>query len=236
MAHIGYVFATGLCPVAGKEVLEFGCNVGATSVVLAHYGAKVTAVDISAESLDLARLNAQRYGVADGIGFRLLKPDEPLPFTAGSFDVVTCNSVLEYVRPELLPGVQRELSRVLRPGGLLLVFGTSNRLSPVEAHSGRWFTNYIPRAFDRVLKRPLERGVSPWSLRRGFGQGYVDLLSGWSGARRYVDLKRTMGLKGWHLTALRELAPAFALSPVSIGLLLPYATVLLRKNTDRNAG
>jgi SAM-dependent methyltransferase len=229
MAHIGHVFATGLCPVAGKEVLEFGCNVGATSVVLAHYGANVTAVDISADSLDLARLNAQRYGVAGRIRFQLLKPGKPLPFTGSSFDVVTCNSVLEYVSPELLPSVQRELSRVLRPGGLLLVFGTSNRVSPVEAHSGRWFTNYTPGAVDRYLRRPLERGVSPWRLRRGFGRGYDDLLSGWSGARRYIELKRTMGLKGWRLTALRGLATAAALSPVSIGLLLPYATVLLRK-------
>ena len=47
MAHIGHLFATGVCPVEGREVLEFGCNIGATSIVLAHYGAQVTAVDIS---------------------------------------------------------------------------------------------------------------------------------------------------------------------------------------------
>ena len=168
MAHIGHLFATGVCPVEGREVLEFGCNIGATSIVLAHYGAQVTAVDISPACLEMARLNTKRYGSA-AIRFRPVHEGERLPFADGEFDVVTCNSVLEYVRPELLAGVQRELNRVLKPDGLLLVFGTSNRLSPVEMHSGEWFKNYIPRRFDQVLGRQRERGVSPWKLRRGFG-------------------------------------------------------------------
>jgi SAM-dependent methyltransferase len=230
MAHIGLLFATELCPVAGREVLEFGCNVGATAIVLAHYGAHVTAADISPDYLNLAAWNAQRYSVADRIIFQLLHSGEPLPFPTDSFDVVTCNSVLEYVRPDLLPSVQRELSRVLKPGGLLLVFSTSNRLYPVEVHSGKWFTNYTPRALDRLLRRPLERGVSPWKLPRGFGPGYDDLLSGSAGARRYIEFKRMLGLKGWRLAALRILSAASALSPVSIPLLLPHATVLLRKH------
>ena len=51
MAHIGILFAADLCPVRDKRVLEFGCNIGATSIVLAHYGAQVTAVDIDPSSL-----------------------------------------------------------------------------------------------------------------------------------------------------------------------------------------
>jgi SAM-dependent methyltransferase len=231
MAHIGHLFATGLCPVDGREVLEFGCNIGATSIVLAHYRAQVTAVDISPACLEMARLNARRYGSA-GIRFQPLHEGERLPFADGEFDVVTCNSVLEYVRPELLAGVQRELDRVLKPGGSLLVFGTSNRLSPVEMHSGEWFNNYIPRSFDRVSGRQRERGVSPWRLRRGFGPGYEDLFSGWAGTQRYIELKRTMGLNGWKLRMLSALGGFFAVSPLSVSLVLPYATVLLRKRAD----
>jgi 2-polyprenyl-3-methyl-5-hydroxy-6-metoxy-1,4-benzoquinol methylase len=229
MAHIGQLFASGVCPVAGKEVLEFGCNIGATSIVLAHYGADVTAVDVSADSIELARLNARRYGMTNSMRFRLLRPGQPLPFEDGSFDVVTCNSVLEYVQPELLPQVQRELDRVLKPGGLLLVFGTSNRLSPIEPHSGKWFVNYIPRFFDRLLRTTRERGVSPWKLRRGFGTDYEDLLTGREGVQQYLELKQRMGMEGWRMRALRSAAPVLSASPLSIGLLLPFATVLLRK-------
>jgi SAM-dependent methyltransferase len=231
MAHIGHLFATGLCPVDGKEVLEFGCNIGATSIVLAHYGAHVTAVDISPACLEMAGLNARRYGSA-GIRFHPLHEGQRLPFADAEFDVVTCNSVLEYVRPDLLAGVQQELNRVLRPGGLLLVFGTSNRLSPVEAHSGEWFNNYIPRRLDHVLSRQPERGVSPWKLRCGFGPGYEDLFSGRTGTQRYIELKRRMGLSGWKLSLLRALGGFFAMSPVSLPLVVPWATVLLRKPGD----
>ena len=236
MAHIGHMFAAGPCPVAGKDVLEFGCNIGATSIVLAHYGARVTAVDVSAGSIELARLNAKRYGLTDRIHFHLVKPGQYLPFANGSFDAVTCNSVLEYVRPELLASVQHELDRVLKPGGLLLVFGTSNRLSPVEPHSGKWLVNYIPRFVDRLLRKPMERGVSPWRLRRGFGDGYEDLLSGPDGTSHYLELKRRMGLNGWRWRAILIAAPILAASPMSIGLLLPYATVLLRKRPDAHEG
>ena len=228
MAHIGHLFATGVCPVAGKDVLEFGCNIGATSIVLAHYGARVTAVDISPAHLEMARLNTKRYGI-DGIRFQLLHEGERLPFADGEFDGITCNSVLEYVRPDLLTGVQRELNRVLRPGGLLLVFGTSNRLSPVEMHSRQWFNNYIPRRFDRISGRQRERGVSPWKLRHGLGPGYEDLFSGRTGTHRYIELKQTMGLNAWKLRLLNALGAFFAISPVSLPLILPYATVLLRK-------
>lgn len=229
MTHIGQMFATDLCPVACKDVLEFGCNVGATSIVLAHYGAKVTAVDVNAEYVTLAGLNAQRYGLGDKINLRLLQPGEPLPFADSSFDVVTCNSVLEYVTPELLPDVQRELDRVLRPGGLLLVFGTSNRIWPVESHSGRWFVNYIPRALDGLLSHSPGRGVWPQTLRRGFGRGYQDVLAGWPGARRYAEAKRAMGFDGWRLAITQVVARAFAIPSWSLGMMMPYATVLLRK-------
>ena len=230
MTHIGQFFATGLCPVEGKEVLEFGCNIGATSIVLAHYGAQVTAVDINPAHLGTARLNTRRYG-STGIRFQLLHEGERLPYADCEFDVVTCNSVLEYIKPELLTAVQQELNRVLRPGGLLLVYGTSNRLSPVEMHSKEWFNNYIPRSFDRLSGRPRERGVSPWILRRGFGSGYDDLFSGRAGTRRYIELKRSMGLNGWKLRVLRTLGAFFAISPVPMPLVLPYAAVLLRKRS-----
>lgn len=231
MAHIGRLFTMGLCPVEGKDVLEFGCNIGATSIVLAHYGARVTAVDIVPEHLEMARLNTKRYG-SEGIRFHLLHEGERLPFPDRAFDIVTCNSVLEYVKPELLPAVQRELDRVLRPEGLLLVWGTSNRLSPVEMHSGEWFNNYLPRSFDRVSGRQRERGVSPWKLRHGFGPDYDDLFSGRAGTHQYIELKRSMGLNDRKLALLRALGAFFAISPVSMPLLLPYATVLLRKRTD----
>lgn len=49
----------------------------------------------------------------------------------------SCNSVLEYVQLRHLADLLLEIDRVLAPGGVLLVLGTSNRLWPREVHSGR---------------------------------------------------------------------------------------------------
>ena len=175
MAHFAHVLRAGLCPTAGSTVLEFGCNIGATSIILAHAGAAVVACDVSSEYLALAQLNARRYGVLDAVRLLRIAGTGALPFKDGAFDLIVCNSVLEYLPPTELPHALRELDRVLAVGGYMIVWGTSNRLWPVEAHSRRWFANYVPRAVDRFLRRPLQRGIWPWEIQRALGS-YDDVL------------------------------------------------------------
>ncbi|MEW5723200.1 MAG: class I SAM-dependent methyltransferase [Thermodesulfobacteriota bacterium] len=47
----------------GKTVLEIGCGLGTDTINFARAGAKVTAVDLSEESLALARRRAELYGL-----------------------------------------------------------------------------------------------------------------------------------------------------------------------------
>jgi SAM-dependent methyltransferase len=42
-----------------------------------------------------------------------------LPFPSASFEAVYCSHVLEHLRPEHVPGLMSEISRVLRPGGIV---------------------------------------------------------------------------------------------------------------------
>jgi len=53
----------------GKRVLEVGCGLGTDTINFARAGAIVSAVDISDESLKLARQRAQVFGLADKITF-----------------------------------------------------------------------------------------------------------------------------------------------------------------------
>src|SRR2546422_438226 len=53
----------------GKRVLEIGCGIGTDAVNFARAGAHVTAVDISVESLKLARRRAEIFGLGDRIDF-----------------------------------------------------------------------------------------------------------------------------------------------------------------------
>lgn len=53
----------------GKRVLEIGCGLGVSAICFALAGAKVTAIDLSEKSIDIAKKNAESMGVADKIKF-----------------------------------------------------------------------------------------------------------------------------------------------------------------------
>ena len=51
----------------GRKVLEIGCGIGTDTVNFARHGAEVTAVELSAKSLEIARQRVEVYGVADRV-------------------------------------------------------------------------------------------------------------------------------------------------------------------------
>ncbi|MEO7497548.1 MAG: class I SAM-dependent methyltransferase [Massilia sp.] len=222
--HLRHVLATLPVAPAELEVLEFGCNVGASAILFAHLGARVTAVDIDRDWLDLARLNAARYG-CDNIAFDCAPDSTRLPYPDGSFDLIACNSVLEYVAPVELGAVQRELDRVLRPGGLILLTGTSSRLWPREGHTRRWLVNYVPRRFDGFFAQAPARGISPWRARHGFGRHYENLDRPGMDAC-FARSRLAMGSGALRLRLQLGLASLLGVGP---GLLGPYMSCLLKK-------
>jgi len=53
----------------GKKVLEIGCGIGTDTTNFARHGATVTAVDLSPQSLELARKRVEIYGLHDQVRF-----------------------------------------------------------------------------------------------------------------------------------------------------------------------
>jgi SAM-dependent methyltransferase len=228
--HGRHILEAHVPSLAGREALEFGCNVGASAIVMAALGVRVTALEVSADLLALARLNAARYGVEAAIKFVHVEDTSALPFADARFDVIACFSTLEYVQQAILARVQTELARVLRPGGYLLVSGTSNRLWPREVHSGRWLTNYLPVRLDGlILGGDQQRGVFPWQVRYGFGAGFRNL--DWDdGCARFLDARQRMGASETRLRGLRMAARIARAFGVSVGLLAPSISLSLRKD------
>ena len=53
----------------GKRVLEIGCGIGTDTINFARHGAHVTAVDLSANSIEVARRRAEVFGLSENIQF-----------------------------------------------------------------------------------------------------------------------------------------------------------------------
>lgn len=93
-----------------------GCGDGDLAVELWRRGAAVTGIDASPEMVEAARARAKREG-AD-ISF-MVGEAARIPFDPERFDVVVAITILCFVA-NAVP-VFREIARVLRPGGVLVI-------------------------------------------------------------------------------------------------------------------
>jgi SAM-dependent methyltransferase len=102
--------------VRGRDVLDVGCGDGDLAIELWRRGATVTGIDASPEMVEAAMARAKRNG-AD-ISF-MVGEAVSIPFDPKRFDVVVAVTILCFV--ENAAPVFREIGRVLRPGGVLVI-------------------------------------------------------------------------------------------------------------------
>jgi SAM-dependent methyltransferase len=142
----------------GLRVLEIGCGRGAFARYLAEAGADVVAADFSPSAV---ALTAQ---LLDGRGEARVADITDIPFPDASFDLVVSLETLEHV-PDPSKGL-RELVRVTRPGGRLIVT-TPNYLSFVGLY--RIFLRLTGRRYTELgqpINKPLLLPARVLRLRR----------------------------------------------------------------------
>jgi len=93
------------------RILDVGCGTGANLLMLSEYG--------DAEGVDLSK-DALAFCHERGLEKVRLGAAEALPYDDGTFDLVTALDVVEHMDDDLV-GL-REMRRVLRPGGRVLLF------------------------------------------------------------------------------------------------------------------
>jgi len=101
----------------GKVILDAGCGSGYKSLVLAiaNPGAKIVGIDLSEESVKLAKQRLQYHGVANA-EFYALKIED-LPSLGLEFDYINADEVL-YLLPDAIAGLQA-MKSVLAPDGII---------------------------------------------------------------------------------------------------------------------
>ncbi|HKS07965.1 MAG TPA: class I SAM-dependent methyltransferase [Pyrinomonadaceae bacterium] len=133
--------------VRGKTILEYGCGDGLNTVVLANRGAKVVALDISAELLDVAHKRLEANGCEDDVEL-LIGSAHGLPLSDESVDVIFGMAILHHLELEL---ASREVCRVLKKGGRA-IFEEPTRNSKLVAKLRKLFPQ---RAEVSPFERPL---------------------------------------------------------------------------------
>jgi demethylmenaquinone methyltransferase/2-methoxy-6-polyprenyl-1,4-benzoquinol methylase len=166
----------------GDRVLDLGAGTGVSTEELATSGADAVGVDISLGMLAAGR--RARPGVS------LLGGDAlALPFADASFDAVTISFALRnVVDPD---AALREMARVTRPGGRLVVCEFSH---PTSAPLRTAYLGYLMRALPVVARRVASNP-----------DAYVYLAESIRDWSDQAGLAARIGANGWDRVAWRDL-------------------------------
>lgn len=110
------------------RLLDVGTGGGHVAYLAAQHVREVMAYDLSEKMLDAVKQEAKKRGLAN-ISTRQ-GPAEHLPFEDGAFDVVASRYSAHHWR-DVGMGL-REISRVLKPGGVLVMMDTASPGEPVR--------------------------------------------------------------------------------------------------------
>ncbi len=148
----------------GESVLDVGAGTGVSTEELARSGAFAVGVDLSVGMLRAGRAVRPRVPLLAGDALRL-------PFADGTFDAVTISFALRNVVDT--DAALRELGRVTRPGGRLVVCEFSH---PTNAAFRTAYLSYLMRSLPAVARRVasnpdayvyLAESIRAWPDQRG---------------------------------------------------------------------
>jgi ubiquinone/menaquinone biosynthesis C-methylase UbiE len=150
--HMRAMVADDLQLRAGDQVLDVGCGTGRLAIVFSErVGAtgSVNGIDPAAEMIKRASSRARKSGVP--VSFQVAFAQD-LPFADGSFDAVACTLALHHVAEDDQLTAVREMYRVLKPSGRLLIAefhqGPERRRRP----GPRWLRHSGEDMLDKALR------------------------------------------------------------------------------------
>lgn len=139
-----------LLPIDTRRILVDGCGVGQYVRHLAGLGYNTIGLDIDRDRV--------QSGTQNGLEQLHVAAGEHLPYPDNTFDALLSHEVIEHVADDRVAA--REMIRVLRPGGRVVLF-CPNRWYPFETHGHYWrgqyhfgntpLINYLPNSLRNRL-------------------------------------------------------------------------------------
>lgn len=194
--------------VAGRRVLDVGCGFGRYLLGFGMHGADAHGIDFQHNYLRLSSTFAAQQGLAVPKVSRARA--EQLPFRSGSFDVVFCRLVINYVAD--IDATIGEFVRVLASGGILVLIVDPLTVPLRTLARSKWWDNRRTVGFtlfgllNTVVLQTIGRQVtirtqgrmhaqhSPawptagWFSRRLAAHGFAPITGGHFRDRRYAGV------------------------------------------------
>jgi demethylmenaquinone methyltransferase/2-methoxy-6-polyprenyl-1,4-benzoquinol methylase len=178
----------------GDRVLDLGSGTGALALRAAQRGAKVKGIDINPRMIEIAQARAKETHLAQHIEFVEMGVAELDKEEAESFEVVMSGLCFSELTEDEFDFTLREVSRILRPGGLFLV-ADEVRPTGIFKKILVWplriwlrlvvfiFTQTSTRALISLPEKIKEAGFDVVSLRLSRSETFLELIAKKPGER-----------------------------------------------------
>jgi SAM-dependent methyltransferase len=208
-----------LTRIKGKDVLDFGCGVGAEAVEMASEAHSVYGLDILTASLEKARQRAEAAGVSHKCTFGSTAPSHPIDA------IISLDSFEHFGDPA---DILRTMYTLLRPGGQVLVSFGPPWKHPLGGHLFAVF----PWAHLIFSEAALIRWRSDF---RADGAKHFGEVEGGLNQMTISRFERLVAESAFRLVQI-EVVPIRRLKPVANRMTREFTTAIVRCVLERPIG